>query len=107
MTLFSRRSPIHISLLAAGCLLALLALLPAQASTVMVFKGILHIERNQKVVPVAVGSVLRESDTLVVEPDGEALLRFRDGANMVLRSDSRVTFEQLVQKGDLKKRKAK
>ena len=71
----------------------------------MAFKGILHIERHQQLVRVAVGSVLREADTLVVEPDGEALVRFRDGANMILRSDSRVTFDQLVQVGAPKKRK--
>lgn len=99
-----QRSPTPFRLTAAF-VLALLPLLPAHASKVLAVRGLVQIERNQQLVPVVVGSVMRESDTLVVEPDGEALVRFRDGANMVLRSNSRVSFDELVQAGDQKKRK--
>jgi hypothetical protein len=37
---------------------------------VMAFIGVVQLERNQQLLPVDVGSVLREADTLVVEPDG-------------------------------------
>lgn len=105
MTLFFQRSAMRPRQLAAGFLLVLSVLVPAHASRLMAFRGILHIERNQQLAQVAVGTVFREGDTLVVEPDGEALVRFRDGANMVLRSDSRVSFDQLVQAGPQKSRK--
>ena len=100
-----QHSPTRTSSLAAGFLLALSILLPAQASKLMAFSGVVQIERNQQLVPVVVGSVLREADTLILEPDAEALVRFRDGANMVLRSNSRVTFDALVQVGAQNKRK--
>ena len=105
MTLFLQQYPVRVSHLVAGFLLVLSTLQPVYASKLMAFKGVLHILRHEQLIPAAVGSVLRESDTLVVEPDGEALVRFRDGANMVLRSDSQVTFDQLVQVGAQKKRK--
>ena len=91
--------------IAIALVLALLPLLSAHASRILAVRGAVQVERNQQLVPVVAGSVMREADTLVVEPDGEALVRFRDGANMVLRGNSRVTFEELVQAGDQKKRR--
>ncbi|MBC7610302.1 MAG: FecR domain-containing protein [Polaromonas sp.] len=105
MTLFLRRSSIRIGHLAIGSLWVLSTLLPAQASTLLAAKGQVQIERNQKIVLASIGSVLREADTLMVEPDGEALVQFRDGAKILLRSNSRVNFEQLVQAGEFKNRK--
>lgn len=105
MTLFLQRGSTRFIRFAVGFLLALSSLLPAHAGKLMAFSGVVQIERNQQLLPVVVGSVLREADTLVLEPDAEALVRFRDGANMVLRSNSRVTFDELVQVGAQNKRK--
>ena len=105
MNLFLQRPSTSMNRFAGGVLLALSTLLPVHASKLVAFSGVVQIERNQQLLPVAVGSVFRESDTLVLEPDAEALVRFRDGANMVLRSNSRVTFDALVQVGAQNKRK--
>ena len=101
----TRRTQPRLALLVVVALLQAAAVFPAQASKLMALKGQVLVERKQETVNLSVGSVVLEADTLVVAPDGEALLRFKDGALMVLRSDSRVTFDKLVQAGAFKKRK--
>ena len=85
-------------------LLALGFAAPAQAARVLAFNGILHIQRGDAVVPVVVGSRLREGDEFVSEPGAEALVRFDDGARMALRGDSVLQVKALKLKGPMSKR---
>ena len=90
-------------------LAALAVTLCAQAGSAAVLaalKGEVTIERGQQVLRATIGMRIEEADTMVLAPDSEALVRFDDGAKMVLRSQSRLGFEQLVERGRLSRRKS-
>jgi hypothetical protein len=96
MSLNSRKSKWSLAnsfllLLTLGLVLAL----PTQAAQVLAKVGSLQIQRGEKVVPVVVGSRLREGDELISEPGAEALVRLDDGARLAVRTNSILQFKTL------------
>ena len=86
-------------LLNAALLALLLGLLPATnavAARVTALNGLVQILRGERLLPAVIGSRLRVGDEFVTQgPDAEALVRFDDGARMVLRADSRLQVTAL------------
>ena len=58
-------------------------------------KGQVQLQRVQTVSTAVVGMPLEEADVIVVPPEAEALVHFDDGAQMVVRGDSQVSFTRL------------
>lgn len=71
----------------------------AQAARVLATTGTLQLQRGDAVLPVAVGTRLREGDALVSATGAEAYVRFDDGARMALRADSTLHITTLQLKG--------
>lgn len=76
-------------------LLGLAAAFPAQATQFFAMKGQVQLQRVQTVSTAVVGMQLEEADVIVVPPEAEALVHFDDGAQMVVRGDSQVSFTRL------------
>ena len=68
---------------------------PASATEFFAMTGQVQLQRVQTVSTAVVGMQLEEADTIVVAPDAEALVHFDDGAQMVVRGDSQVSFTRL------------
>ncbi len=85
--------------------LALGLALPTQAAQVLAKVGALQIQRGGKMVPVVVGTRLREGDEMVSEPGAEALLRLDDGARLAVRPNSILQFKTLQRRGRVDQRK--
>ncbi len=80
------------------------AALPAQAARVLATTGTLQLQRGDVLLPVAVGTRLREGDALVSATGAEAYVRFDDGARMALRADSTLHITTLQLKGPRSRR---
>ena len=76
-------------------LLGVAAAFPAQATQFFAMKGQVQLQRVQTVSTAVVGMQLEEADVIVVPPEAEALVHFDDGAQMVVRGDSQVSFTRL------------
>lgn len=70
----------------------------------MATTGSLQLQRGQAVLPVVVGTRLREGDAMVSAPGAEALVRFDDGARLALRASSTLHITALQLKGPRGKR---
>ena len=81
------------------CALLAACCLPAYAARVLAVQGDVVIQRGDTTWPAVVGARLREGDEFVSEGEGEALVRFDDGARMALRAHSRLAVKTLQLKG--------
>ncbi len=77
----------------------------AQAARVVLAQGNLSLERGDKTLPVVAGMQLQEEDVLHTAAGGETLLRFDNGARMLVRADSAVRFTTLRERGPVSKRR--
>lgn len=77
----------------------------AQAARVVLAQGDLSLERGDKTLSVVAGMQLQEEDVLHTAGDGETLLRFDNGARMLVRADSAVRFTTLRERGPVSKRR--
>ncbi len=80
------------------------ASLPAQAARVMATTGTLQLQRGEAVLPVVVGTRLREGDAVLSAPGAEVVVRFDDGARMALRASSTLHITALQLSGPRSKR---
>ena len=82
-----------------ACVLALLlsatVAQDAWAARIAALNGKLSIERGDKTLNAAVGTRLRQGDAVISSADSEALVRFDDGARLVVRAESRVEVDAL------------
>jgi hypothetical protein len=69
--------------------------LPAQAAKVTHVSGAVQLERDGAMQGVQVGLNLQQGDRLISASDGQTLIRFDDGAQMVLRADSDFQVQEL------------
>ena len=82
-----------------ACVLALLlsatVAQDAWAARIAALNGKLSIERGDKTLNAAVGTRLRQGDAVISSANSEALVRFDDGARLVVRAESRVEVDAL------------
>lgn len=78
----------------------------AQAAQVVALTGGVQIQRGEAVLPVAVGTRLRQGDEFVSAAGAEAMLRLDDGGRLALRENSMLRFKTLELEGPIKKRHA-
>jgi hypothetical protein len=71
----------------------------SQAGILRKLSGPLQIIRGGQVMSATEGMRVKEGDELQSSSDSEALLRFDDGARLVVRSDSKLTLDKLQLKG--------
>jgi hypothetical protein len=76
----------------------------AHAARIVILHGEVHLERNDRDIAPAPGMSLSEGDTLRSEPDAELLVRFEDGARLILRPGSKVRLGKLRERGAMTKR---
>lgn len=81
----------------------LLASAAAQAAIVIALRGEASVQRGQQTITLREGATLEDSDELVTSPGAEVLVQFDDEARMVVRSESRVEFKQLLRKEELQR----
>jgi OOP family OmpA-OmpF porin len=70
------------------------------AGTVQRVQGALYVRREGVTTSAKTGSRVREGDVLSTPAAGAALVRFDDGANVLLRSDTTVEFRKLRMTGE-------
>ena len=71
----------------------------AQAARIIAVQGQVAIQRGDNTLPAKLGTRLQEGDEFVSDSDGEALVRFDDGARLALRAYSRLAVKNLQLKG--------
>ena len=81
------------------CLALLLGSATGHAARVMAVRGDVAIQRGDTSLPAKIGSRLQEGDEFVSDGDGEAVVRFDDGARLALRAHSRLAVKTLQLKG--------
>ena len=81
------------------CLAVFVCSLPSYAARVMAVQGEVVIQRGDSTLPAKLGVRLQEGDEFVSEGEGEALVRFDDGARLALRAHSRLAVKTLQLKG--------
>ena len=93
------RKPLAGRVFLATVVLALGTALPAYATQFFAMRGQVQLQRVQTVSTAVAGTQLEEADTIIVAPDAEALVHFDDGAQMVVRGDSKISFKRLALSG--------
>ncbi|WP_168224651.1 FecR family protein [Rhodoferax aquaticus] len=76
----------------------------AHAARVVAVHGVLHLERGDKAQTVLAGMAVQEGDSFRSEGEAELLIRFDDGARMVLRPGSNLRLTTLREHGPMTKR---